>query len=231
VPAYHLPIDRNEERPAFHDYSWGYIKTEDNPYSGQAEAKHSPRLLTVKGKYIGKVAYSWCDLYFSALSRLGDRGEKWTDLFQHMSDNSSRNSLGHNGRIRELSETLMFPRGSEHINDVNFSAFKGWLGYNIRRSYTGPRRWGLAGKHWIREFEAKVFPCSLCMLDNGMLGKANPWCEVGDELFLLRGADCPFLLRRDGENYRFVGPAYFYRLYRAQPWRFDGDDVRDITLV
>lgn len=229
VPAYHLPIDLIWELPAFKDYSWGHITFEDNPYAGYAKARHIPKMLKVKGRYIGKVTRG-CHNFSWDFKTIGEI-LCWADLCKHLSDESSWESLGYDGMLRELFETLAFPRRSEYINEDNFSMFRSWFGYRFGEDHTEFRREGSEEQNWIEEFEVKVFPCSLCMLDNGMLGKANGWCRVGDELFLLRGADCPFVLQRDGDNYSLVGPAYVHRVHQTQPWRFDGDDVRDITLV
>lgn len=231
VPAYHLPINSREERLAFKDYSWGYIRNEDNPYLGHAEARHIPKMLKVKGRYIGKITRGCHNLSCTCHNdKVGEILSR-SDLCRHLPRRPPQESLGYDVMLRELFETLMFPRRSEYINDDNFLAFKSWYEFIYHRNHAGLRHWGLTGQLWIREFEAKVFPCSLYILENCMLGKGNPWYKIGDELFLLRGADCPFVLRRDGKNYRLVGPAYVRHLHRVQPWRFDGDDVRDITLV
>lgn len=229
VPAYHLSRKGDWARPTFDDFSWGSSKTADNLYAGHAEAKHSPGMLTVKGKYIGKVAYCWYSLSFNYMR--GDKATEWMPLCNYLSVNSSRDSLGYDGRLRELFESIVFPRGSEYINDDDFSAFKMCFDNMVNTDPNGFQGFDDMADDRMKKILREVFSCTLCILDNGMMGKVDTWYEVGDEVFLLRGADCPFVLRRDGENYRLVGPAYVHLLYQEQPWRFDGDDVRDITLV
>lgn len=263
VPAYHLAFDTFvTDWPAFHHFSWGFMKTEGNPYAGRTEAEHSPKVLRVKGKYIGKITFSWSDIWTS-VTRHTTQHRNWC---RHVHVNNAhargRGSPGYDDALREMFEAIMFPGSSTPAvpdgYDDAFSTFKMWFDVMIDQDLGPASPWAaelpatppLKGrkadyisqaasriKHveaaltWMEPSLQELRFFAFCVLDNGMMGMANHWCEVGDEVFLLRGADCPFVLRRDGEDYRLVGPTYVPRLYQAQPWRFDGEDVWTITLV
>ncbi|ROW06932.1 hypothetical protein VMCG_04118 [Cytospora schulzeri] len=249
VPAYHL-VDRdlwdNPGRSAFHAFSWSITNYQigDNPYAGHTEAEHCPKMLRVKGRYIGKVAFrkSKVDIWRQSLPQ---RGHIFEQYCWYVRDRiSALDPHGYNEVLRELFETLAFPLEEEHRpiphgHDSAFSVFKAWFQGIIEVENSSQeesesqsdRDWYSTARRWTYDLCSERQHHAFCVLDNGMLGRANGWCEVGDEVFLLRGADCPFALRRDGDNYRLVGPTYVHRLYQAQPWRFDGDDVQQVTLV
>lgn len=188
-------------------------------------------MLKVKGKYIGKIAYGWAKPY--NILDIGMEDRVFREICRHLSDNNPRDSPGYDGVLRELFETIMFQSSLGHKvpdgDDRGFSAFRKWFDNEVSPGSGTWYRRGTKARTWfpLSHLQSEL----IYILDNGMMGRAKYWCEVGDEVFLLRGADCPFVLRRNGANYRLVGPAYVHRLYQAQPWRFDGDDVQTITLV
>ena len=71
---------------------------------------------------------------------------------------------------------------------------------------------------------------AFCVLSNGIMALSNYWREEGDEVFLLHGAGYPFVLRKDGDNYRLVGPINVRRLDKVQLWCSNEDDLRSIAL-
>ncbi|ROW17302.1 hypothetical protein VPNG_01389 [Cytospora leucostoma] len=240
VPAYHLghehfPSDIDGKvllRPSisFQCFSWeSNSHFCDEQYMGLAGVEKFPRTLRVKGRYIAKVTFSRGETRTDAKSGI----QKCLDWCQHIHHLKARDPSGHGDALREMFETITF--GSRYISgcpdgyDDNISAFRVWFAFLLGRfPWTGGLQTLI---EWMQHPLTYMLHKAFCVLDNGMMAMANYWCEVGDEVFLLRGADCPFVLRREGDSYRLVGPAYVHRLYQAQPWRFDGDDVQDITLV
>ncbi|KUI53325.1 Heterokaryon incompatibility protein 6, OR allele [Cytospora mali] len=256
VETEHLSINAPLHRIACRYFSWDTFipTTYSMPSTHSIEVEHCLKTLRVKGRYIGQVTFSRGDTRFS-YEHFTAKQQDWC---RHVhEENIAREPSSYDNALRDMFETITWAsHGNLEIpegHDSCFSAFKTWFEVMIaapdpeglqaamlsaKTSQTADR--GQAyGRQKKVEAAFKWMEYSLfglgfhafCVLDNGMMAMANYWCEVGDEVFLLRGADCPFVLRREGESYRLVGPTYVHRLYQARPWRFDGHDVRDITLV
>ncbi|KAK7995122.1 HET-domain-containing protein [Apiospora arundinis] len=68
-------------------------------------------------------------------------------------------------------------------------------------------------------------------LDTGHLGRAHHSCQLGDEIWLLAGCKWPLVLRRQGDSFRIVAPAYIVGIMRGELWPKDEDTLETITLV
>ncbi|KAI0509152.1 heterokaryon incompatibility protein-domain-containing protein [Xylaria bambusicola] len=68
-------------------------------------------------------------------------------------------------------------------------------------------------------------------LDSGYFGSAfNTSCR-GDDIYLLAGLDVPCVLRRRGNEFRFVAIAHVHGVMRGQLWPKNEDDLEGLTLV
>lgn len=72
---------------------------------------------------------------------------------------------------------------------------------------------------------------AFCTLDNKMMAMTIHWAQVDDEVFLFPGSDCPFIVRKDKNSYRLVGPAYIHRFREPKEWPVNEDDLMDVTLI
>ncbi|KAK6858249.1 HET-domain-containing protein [Apiospora arundinis] len=68
-------------------------------------------------------------------------------------------------------------------------------------------------------------------LDTGHLGRAHHSCQLGDGIWLLAGCDWPLVLRRQGDSFRIVAPAYIVGIMEGELWPEDEDTLETITLV
>ncbi|KAI0428023.1 heterokaryon incompatibility protein-domain-containing protein [Xylaria sp. FL1042] len=68
-------------------------------------------------------------------------------------------------------------------------------------------------------------------LDSGYFGSAFKTCCKGDDIYLLAGLDMPCVLRRRGNEFRFVAIAYVHGVMRGQLWPEGENELEDLTLV
>lgn len=68
-------------------------------------------------------------------------------------------------------------------------------------------------------------------LGDNLFGRAHYSCAEGDDVYLLAGSDVPLVLRRDGDNYRVVAPAYIIGAMKGEYWPEDESTLETITLV
>lgn len=234
VPSFHRTF---KSFYSFRYTSWDILEPRENPYAGHTEAKHFPRMLQVKGICMGKVTFMKDDETYKVWCR-------------HVCHHSTQASLGgynasYEQVLLDMFQTLMFPASAVPAvpdgYDNGYAVFRTWIDTYIKPSpnvedfddfsYDNslcPK----VVREWIDSTLAKrqLHFCYL-LLDNDMIGWARNWCDYGDEVFLLRGADCPFILRKVRENYRLISSAYLPLLDKMQPWQFDGEDVQTITLI
>jgi len=64
---------------------------------------------------------------------------------------------------------------------------------------------------------------------DGHMGTCPRWANSGDLIALIQGLKVPFILRKAGEQYRLVGPAYIEGIMHGKRW--NGDESTVITLV
>lgn len=64
---------------------------------------------------------------------------------------------------------------------------------------------------------------------DGYMGTCPRWANSGDRIALIEGLKVPFILRKVGENYRLIGPAYIEGIMDGKRW--DGGGSTVITLV
>ncbi|KAK2764428.1 hypothetical protein FQN54_009122 [Arachnomyces sp. PD_36] len=74
----------------------------------------------------------------------------------------------------------------------------------------------------------------LCLLDSGYFCLGFHSCTVGDEVWVLAGADCPVVLRRvgvGGDEYRVVANGYVYGVMGGEEWPDGAEGLREVVLV
>jgi hypothetical protein len=63
----------------------------------------------------------------------------------------------------------------------------------------------------------------------GYMGTCPRWAEAGDVVVLISGLKTPFIARKDGRNYRLIGPAYIEGIMEGERW--DEEKASDITFI
>jgi hypothetical protein len=70
---------------------------------------------------------------------------------------------------------------------------------------------------------------TLIVTREGYIGTCPRWAEVGDQVALIAGLQTPFIIRKDGESHRLIGPAYVEGYMEGERW--DEEKVGSITLL
>ncbi|KAK5632281.1 hypothetical protein RRF57_007995 [Xylaria bambusicola] len=68
-------------------------------------------------------------------------------------------------------------------------------------------------------------------LDSGYFGSAFNTSYEGDDIYLLAGLDVPCVLRRRGDEFRFVAIAHVHGVMRGQLWPKNEVDLEELTLI
>ncbi|GAW19541.1 hypothetical protein ANO14919_090290 [Xylariales sp. No.14919] len=70
-------------------------------------------------------------------------------------------------------------------------------------------------------------------LDSGYFGSAFRTCREGDDVYILAGLDVPCVLRRRGDEFRFVALTHVHGVMRGQLWseHESEHELEDLTLV
>jgi hypothetical protein len=80
----------------------------------------------------------------------------------------------------------------------------------------------------------------LARTNNGYLGLVSTSCEVGDAVWLLQGANVPYVLRgigkyagneATGSVWEVVGDAYVHGVMQGEIWKDAKDQLVNIELV
>jgi hypothetical protein len=66
----------------------------------------------------------------------------------------------------------------------------------------------------------------------GHLGKATGPLEESDTIALLAGSDYPVILRKAGDDWRYLGPAYILGIMKGEGWpqNANTDDMQTFVL-
>ncbi|KAH8658186.1 heterokaryon incompatibility protein-domain-containing protein [Xylariales sp. PMI_506] len=86
---------------------------------------------------------------------------------------------------------------------------------------------------YFTHVETNSFQRKLFILDAGYLGLGLETMQVGDEVYVLAGADVPFIIRRDGpDRYRLIGEAYVHGMMHGEAIAEQSrQSLRTIVLV
>ncbi|KAH6644410.1 heterokaryon incompatibility protein-domain-containing protein [Boeremia exigua] len=63
----------------------------------------------------------------------------------------------------------------------------------------------------------------------GYMGVGPRWAQPSDRIALIAGLQLPFILRKAGDKFNLVGPAYIHGIMQGERW--DGDSAEKITLI
>jgi len=70
----------------------------------------------------------------------------------------------------------------------------------------------------------------LLITTGGRLGKGLKNIQEGDAVALIPGVDMPMILRKGGDSYRSMGPAYIHGAMNGELWPENEGDLIDIVL-
>lgn len=70
---------------------------------------------------------------------------------------------------------------------------------------------------------------TLFVSDDGYMGTCPRWTRAGDFIALISGLLVPFIVRRENEHYRLVGPAYVHGVMHGERW--NPKMLEEITFV
>ena len=71
----------------------------------------------------------------------------------------------------------------------------------------------------------------LFVTSGDLLGKGLKNIQEGDSVVLIAGVGMPMILRKDGNSYRSIGPAYIDGMMNGEMWPEDEQDLIDIVLI
>lgn len=71
----------------------------------------------------------------------------------------------------------------------------------------------------------------LIQTTTGQLGVAYGFIRLGDTIALLAGSDVPVVLRKEAENWHYLGPAYVYGISNGEAWPQDANTDEMDTFV
>jgi hypothetical protein len=69
---------------------------------------------------------------------------------------------------------------------------------------------------------------TLVITKDGYMGTCPRWAEPGDSVVLISGLRTPFVVRKDGQDYRLIGPAYIAGVMNGERW--DENQARSFTF-
>lgn len=64
---------------------------------------------------------------------------------------------------------------------------------------------------------------------DGYMGIGPRWTQPGDSVALISGLNIPFIVRKEGQHYRLLGPVYIHGIMRGERW--DNAQTETIALV
>jgi len=70
----------------------------------------------------------------------------------------------------------------------------------------------------------------LLITTGGCLGKGLKNIQEGDAVALIAEVDMPMILRKEGDSYRSMGPAYIHGIMHGELWPENEDDLIEIVL-
>lgn len=65
----------------------------------------------------------------------------------------------------------------------------------------------------------------------GYVGTAPELAQVGDIVVLFAGMKVPHVVRKKGDSYAYVGPAYVHGIMDGEAWKEDPASLEEFTLV
>ncbi|KAF2809413.1 uncharacterized protein BDZ99DRAFT_520768 [Mytilinidion resinicola] len=77
----------------------------------------------------------------------------------------------------------------------------------------------------------KLISLAIFKTSNELLGMAFHTIRPGDIIALLSGGAMPYILRPEGENYRFIATAAISRLMGGEEWPEIEADLMNFTLI
>jgi hypothetical protein len=69
---------------------------------------------------------------------------------------------------------------------------------------------------------------TLVITKDGYIGTCPRWAEPGDSMALISGLRTPFVVRKDGQEHRLIGPAYIAGVMNGERW--DENQARSFTF-
>ena len=64
---------------------------------------------------------------------------------------------------------------------------------------------------------------------DGYMGIGPRWAQPGDSIALISGLNIPFIVRKEGQHYRLLGPVYIHGIMQGERW--DNAQTETIALV
>jgi len=93
----------------------------------------------------------------------------------------------------------------------------------------------IIGSHKAQQLHLQIYhQCRrtrLLITSNGYLGKGLKDIQESDFVVLIAGVDMPMILRKDGDSYCSMGPAYIDGMMYGEMWPKDEKDLIDIVLI
>jgi hypothetical protein len=139
-------------------------------------------------------------------------------------------NLDGNGDIPDPSVEELFEcfHAWQMITQNTRKSLESWSAERFKKQERFQRRWALYGRE--RRFFVSLF---------GLMGWATQRAQVGDHIAVIAGARCPYILRRIGDKYELVGPAYVHGLMEAPQTGYEPkaahialvDPPKDIWLI
>ena len=72
---------------------------------------------------------------------------------------------------------------------------------------------------------------TLVLTAGGMMGTASDLVQLGDIVVIFSGSKVPSILREQGDNFLFLGPAYVHGAMDGELWTDDQSDLHEFSLV
>jgi hypothetical protein len=83
---------------------------------------------------------------------------------------------------------------------------------------------------WLQhEIFLNTYHKTFLVTRDGYMGTCPRWAEAGDLVVLIAGLKLPFVVRKAGEHYKLIGPAYIEGIMDSERW--DESEARIMTFV
>jgi hypothetical protein len=83
---------------------------------------------------------------------------------------------------------------------------------------------------WLQhEIFLNTYHKTFLVTRDGYMGTCPRWAEAGDSVVLIAGLQLPFIVRKAGEHYRLIGPAYIEGIMDGERW--DERETGTLTFI
>ncbi|KAF2969073.1 hypothetical protein GQX73_g4520 [Xylaria multiplex] len=208
-----------------------------------ASTSYTPGKLAVRGKRVGNIKTISAGAYIGAqpvkeLSHFLDfvpTCKEWCRMISSAGSYPTGEDPTLAGLRTITSHEGFFPKGKPLDREHLLIWFKGLLGDDTtaeNRNYSELNEERNAEiVQTVQSYVNYKANYAFFALDSGQFGSAFQTCREGDDVYLLAGLDVPCVLRRRGDEFRFVALAYIHGAMRGQLWPENEIELEDLTVI